>query len=700
MVKHVLKPKAAPTVFPAHPKHKQPPPAKKRRELLKQEPPAKRQRTAQDLNDRILREHTYCETTSAEENLKNTKAKLKKTQEEVRVLKQNVKRKAKKIGNLIEEMQKLKLLTEQQVNLLDHNFGDETKALIENELKYIKSQSGHRYSEEVKKFAVTVHFYSPQAYNYIRDHLHLPHPATIRKWCASINCQPGVLTDALESLKEKMKEKDINKHCCLMLDSMAIKKEVVFNTKTKAYEGFVDCGRIETSSGDTLATEALVFMVVGLAGHYKLPVAYYMTDHLPGEIQAEMVNQLLHALHEIGMTVHAVVCDGSYANQATAKSLGCSLYPGQMRPYFSNPASPQDKVFFIFDACHMIKLVRNCFASCGKLYQGAHVINWDYIQRLQELQKKDTIRLAPKLKQKHILWEHHKMNVKLAVQTLSTSVADAIDFLREDLHHPDFMGSEETTRFIRKLDKLFDLLNSKNPATKGFKHPFRMINLENRRGWLLELISYMETLQDDKRQRLCTGKRKTPWVGFMATITSVLGLCDKLLQSGQLSYLCTYRLSQDHLEMFFSRVRRRSGWNNNPNTLQFRWALRAIFLKNGVKPSPNANAVQATDQPENLLFRRVPTKAAIQLDKDMEKYLQLLSSRSEYHDHVLNYIAGYITRTLVNDCSCTQCIIALQRGSSAACPSSELTIRKDRGGLVKPTLDVFYIVQAADKVVT
>ena len=35
---------------------------------------------------------------------------------------------------------------------------------------------------------------------------------------------------------------------------------------------------------------------------------------------------------------------------------------------------------------------------------------------------------ANKLKKKHLLWEKHKMNVKLAVQTLSLSVATAIDF--------------------------------------------------------------------------------------------------------------------------------------------------------------------------------------------------------------------------------------------------------------------------------
>ena len=60
-----------------------------------------------------------------------------------------------------------------------------------------------------------------------------------------------------------------------------------------------------------------------------------------------------------------------------------------------------------------------------------------------------------------------KMNVSLAAQTLSSSVAAAIDFLRKDSQVENFAGSEATTDFIRKVDLAFDLLNSRNPLAKG-----------------------------------------------------------------------------------------------------------------------------------------------------------------------------------------------------------------------------------------
>ena len=74
---------------------------------------------------------------------------------------------------------------------------------------------------------------------------------------------------------------------------------------------------------------------------------------------------------------------------------------------------------------------------------------------MYEVQQKDDLHIANKLKAKHISWEQHKMNVKVAVRALSSYVADAIDFLREDLRLAEFAGSEKTTESIRIVDKLF-----------------------------------------------------------------------------------------------------------------------------------------------------------------------------------------------------------------------------------------------------
>ena len=95
--------------------------------------------------------------------------------------------------------------------------------------KIPKKSKSSRYSKLIKQFAVTLHFYSPKAYKYVRKILHLPCQASIRSWAAAINCEPGFLTDVIQHLQTTLDEDD--KDCILIVDEMSIKKEVVWDKK-------------------------------------------------------------------------------------------------------------------------------------------------------------------------------------------------------------------------------------------------------------------------------------------------------------------------------------------------------------------------------------------------------------------------------------------------------------------------------------
>ena len=71
------------------------------------------------------------------------------------------------------------------------------------------------------------------------------------------------------------------------------------------------------------------------------------------------------------------------------------------------------------------------------------------------------------------------MKVNLTAQTMSSSVADAIEFC-DTLRMPQFKGSEATGIFIRIFDVLFDVLNSGNPFGKGYKSPMRRLRYGRR----------------------------------------------------------------------------------------------------------------------------------------------------------------------------------------------------------------------------
>ena len=56
-------------------------------------------------------------------------------------------------------------------------------------------------------------------------------------------------------------------------------------------------------------------------------------------------------------------------------------------------------------------------------------------------------------------------------------------------------------------------------------------------------------------------------------------------------YICTYKLSQDHVELLNSSIRRRNGNNNNPNALQFKSAIRKVLLRAQITASEYANCM-------------------------------------------------------------------------------------------------------------
>ena len=90
------------------------------------------------------------------------------------------------------------------------------------------------------------------------------------------------------------------------------------------------------------------------------------------------------------------------------------------------------------------------------------------------------------------------MNVKVAAQTLSASVASAIDFLCEEVNLPEFEGSEATSDIIMKIDILFDPLNSRNPFAKDTKQPVTKKYLPLWGAQYDELARYIFELKDGK----------------------------------------------------------------------------------------------------------------------------------------------------------------------------------------------------------
>ena len=112
------------------------------------------------------------------------------------------------------------------------------------------------------------------------------------------------------------------------------------------------------------------------------------------------------------------------------------------------------------------------------------------------------------------------------------------------------------------------MLKSRSPINigKGFKQPLRPETRETWEDILKTTAEYLLSLQtSQKGQLLSTHKRNTFIIGFVTTIKSTLEMTQEMF-----STILTYKFSQDHIELPFSCVRAKGGWNNNPNCLQLK----------------------------------------------------------------------------------------------------------------------------------
>lgn len=106
----------------------------------------------------------------------------------------------------------------------------------------------------------------------------------------------------------------------------------------------------------------------------------------------------------------------------------------------------------------MFKLVRNCMAEQTIVGGDKRPILWSLIEGLERLRVKKNF-VTHKLTKRHVQFDENKMNVPLAAQTISKSVANSMIYLKNK-RITEFENCEGTANFILIIDILFDIMNS------------------------------------------------------------------------------------------------------------------------------------------------------------------------------------------------------------------------------------------------
>ena len=559
--------------------------------------------TSMSPEEKISHDHNYCLNSSTidesiHQNVERPDLQMK-LKRKIRSLQQQLRRtksKQQTMSDIINELQQKLVVSPEDAEMMHCKF-DAIQLSIFRDTKnnVTRAPCGRRYSDIVKEFATTLHYYSPKAYEYVRSIIPLPQQSLIKKWSNTLECEPGFIKESFEALKKESTVDREKKDCCLIIDALSIRKQMLWDNNKDNFVGFVNYGPIPALKPDVLATEAVVFLLVGTRSNWKCTIGYFLADKMSSQTQAELVKIALKMAAEAGLRVWSITADGTKVNLSMFKELGCefgTLYDSFVTK-FKHPTE-EYFVYIILDPCHMLKLARNALADM-KLFVDSegNVISWHFFSSLREIQEDEGFNLANKFTSKHFEFQKRKMNVALAAQTLSSSVADSIDFLNGAMKHEKFQQSEATVKFVRVIDRLFDMLNSRSPIGKGFKQPLRPETRETWEEILKTTAVYLLGLKTPQKDKLLsTHKRNTFILGFVTCIKSTLEMTKEMFSTADpFKYLLTHKYSQDHIELLFSCVRARGGWNNNPNCLQLKYALRKMLLRNAITASKNANCL-------------------------------------------------------------------------------------------------------------
>jgi len=186
---------------------------------------------------------------------------------------------------------------------------------------------------------------------------------------------------------------------------------------------------------------------------------------LSGEARANILKELLITFHENGISdVRSITFDGAATNSAMVSYLGANIKRIDEDCFFEHPVT-QEPVYVVPDACHALKLVRNTFAGCT-IYDRENNVRWSHLLNLVEIQEREELYLATKIRRRHVCFQNEKMKVKLAAQVLSESVAKALLYMEKRFPN-QFIGASSTSIFCQTFNDCFDILNSRRQCGKN-----------------------------------------------------------------------------------------------------------------------------------------------------------------------------------------------------------------------------------------
>lgn len=237
---------------------------------------------------------------------------------------------------------------------------------------------------------------------------------------------------------------------------------------------------------------------------------------------------------------------------------------------------------------------------------------------------------------------------------------------------PELGDLSGTAKFCSFMNDAFDILNCNNLFSRvGFNLPLKNSTRAKLKERVQEIENYITKIETREAPTLVRKwPRKTGFVGIISCLRNIFPLFDKLRTWGA-RYFLTSKILQDHLENFFSAVRSRGGFSNNPTCRHFRRAYKRLLTHAEIVLSNNGNCLMneipilhcsgnSGLKVDSVLFEEDDENDCEPNEEDKDNFTaaDLLSvhdysrttcliAEGEYLHEVITYICGFITRKIL-----------------------------------------------------
>ena len=264
----------------------------------------------------------------------------------------------------------------------EHPVGSLARVFWEQQLKAAScsNQCQMRWHPLIVKWCLYLRHQSSSAYEAMRQSglISLPLQRTLRDYTHYASTAIGYSDEVDQQLMDAADISSLSLHqrcVAVITDEIHIREGLVYDKHSGALLGFTDLGDVNNllmefersltsdAPSGSLSKSMLVFMVRGLFTHLQFAYAQFACSSVSGDQLFTPFWEGVWRLERCGFMVVVATADGAAPN-CTFMRIHCPVGSESFPYKVLNPfASEERYIHFISDSPHLLKTVRNCWAS-------------------------------------------------------------------------------------------------------------------------------------------------------------------------------------------------------------------------------------------------------------------------------------------------------------------------------------------------